>query len=130
MEFVQLGQYIAAFALVVGLIGLMALVLRKYGNPAMRIRARREARLELVESLAIDARSRLLLVRRDDTEHLLVKSGERFTLIEADIPVLWEEEAEGKAEEEADSDDGEEPSPHTGPTLSLGIRKERKSDAA
>lgn len=115
MEFVQLGQYIAAFVFVVGLIGLMALGMRKFGNPAMRSRGRADARLEIMESLHIDSRSRLMLIRRDDTEHLLIKSGERFTVVEADIPTAWEEElAEAESE----------------PTLKLEHDKERASDAA
>ncbi|MCH2546990.1 MAG: flagellar biosynthetic protein FliO [Alphaproteobacteria bacterium] len=95
MEYVQIGQFFAAFALVVGLIGLLGIALRKYGNPAMRIRRKSEARLSIVETLPIDARSRLLLVRRDDMEHLIVKSGDRFEVIEVDIPCNDEEEDTG-----------------------------------
>lgn len=113
MEFVQIGQYIAAFALVVGMIGLMGMVMRKFGNPALRVRSRDEARLAVVETLAIDARSRLYLIRRDDVEHLLVKSGDRFEVIECDIPA-GEDESSAAA----------------GPKLFLQVNKERSSDAA
>jgi flagellar protein FliO/FliZ len=85
MELVEIGKFISAFVLVIGLIGLMALAMRKYGNPALRIRGREEARLSLVESLAIDPRSRLLLVRRDDREHLLIKSGDHYVVVESGI---------------------------------------------
>lgn len=95
MEFAQIGQFLAAFALVVGLIGLMGIGMRKWGNPAMRMRKRDEARLSIVETLPIDARSRLLLIRRDNMEHLLVKSGDRFEVIEVDIPAAEEDEANG-----------------------------------
>lgn len=100
MEFIQFGQYVAAFAFVVGLIGLMGLGLRKYGNPATRSRKRSHARLEVVETLPIDARSRLMIIRRDDMEHLLVKSGDRFELIEADIPCALPEEDSSEPEED------------------------------
>ena len=117
MEFVQIGQYIAAFALVVGLIGLMGMGMRKFGNPAMRVRKRDEARLAIVETLAIDARSRLYIIRRDDVEHLLVKSGDRVEVIECDIPCEGEE--------------GEETMiGATGPKLLLKVTKEQTSDAA
>lgn len=109
MEFMEIGQFVAAFALVVGLIGLLSLALRKFGNPAMRVRGRDEARLSIVETLPIDARSRLLLIRRDNMEHLLVKSGDRFEVIEVDIP----------------HEEGEE---MTGPTLF--VSKERTPHAA
>ena len=93
MDFMEIGQFVAAFALVVGLIGLMSLGLRKFGNPSMRVRSRDEARLSIVESLPIDSRSRLLLIRRDNMEHLLVKSGDRFEVVEVDIPCQEEEAA-------------------------------------
>lgn len=93
MEYVEIGKFVAAFVLVIGLIGLMGLGMRKYGNPALRVRARSEARLSLVEALPIDARSRLLLVRRDNREHLLIKSGEQFVVVEAGIAVASADEA-------------------------------------
>lgn len=98
MEYVEIGQFIAAFAFVIGLIGLMGLAMRKWGNPGMRVRKRDEARLSIIETLPIDSRSRLLLVRRDNMEHLLVKSGDRFEVIEVDIP-----------HEEAEEDTGPSP---------------------
>jgi flagellar biogenesis protein FliO len=125
MEFVQIGQYIAAFALVVGLIGLMALAMRKFGNPGMRRRPRSEARLEIVESLPIDARSRLILIRRDDVEHLLVKSGDRVEVVESDI---FEEEY--IIEDYLDEDDFEDDADDTEPRLNLGSKKEQPEHAA
>lgn len=88
MEFVALGKYIAALAFVAGLIGLLGLLLRKYGQPGMRIRPRGQARLEVRESLPIDARSRLFIIRRDNVEHLLVKTGEQVAVVETGIPCL------------------------------------------
>lgn len=110
MEYVQIGQFLAAFALVVGLIGLMGMGMRKYGNPGMRVRRRSEARLSIVETLPIDARSRLLLIRRDNMEHLLVKSGDRFEVIEVDIPAV-----------DMDADEDED----AGPTLFVNDSEER-----
>lgn len=116
MEFADMGQTLAAFALVVGLIGLLGLAMRKFGNPAMRIRGREEARLAIVESLPIDARSRLLLIRRDDVEHLVVKSGDRFEVIEVDIL--------------ASEDENEEERGPRIPKLMVTKKAERESDAA
>jgi hypothetical protein len=45
----------------------------------------RDRRLGLVESTAIDGRRRLLLVRRDDVEHLVMIGGPGDTLIETGI---------------------------------------------
>ena len=44
----------------------------------------REGRLAVVESLAIDARHRLVLVRRDDREHLIL-IGTADTVVESGI---------------------------------------------
>ena len=42
-------------------------------------------RLELIEICQIDQKSRLLLIRRDDTEHLILQGGANETVIERDI---------------------------------------------
>ncbi len=72
MEFESYLRFGLALVLVVGLIGLAAWVARRFGlaGPAMlRGRARR---LAVIESTGIDAKRRLVLVRRDGTEHLLL----------------------------------------------------------
>lgn len=65
-------QFGLALVFVLGLIGLLALVLRRlgYGGPALS--RGRQRRLSIVEVAAIDAKRRLVLVRRDGTEHLLL----------------------------------------------------------
>lgn len=83
MEFVNIGQFIAAFAFVVGLIGIFALVLRKFRRKP--VRRRREGRLQVVETLMLDAKSQLFLIRRDDIEHLVIRSGDRFEVVETHI---------------------------------------------
>lgn len=66
-------QAVLALVLVVGIILGLAWLLRRYGlgdgahNPLGR-----KKRLSTIESTTIDARHRLVLVRRDQTEHLLL----------------------------------------------------------
>ena len=67
-----LVQAIGALVFVLALIGLVAWLMRRFG-PTMRLG--RVGRLRLVETIALDSRRRLLLVRRDDTEHLLMIGG-------------------------------------------------------
>jgi flagellar protein FliO/FliZ len=43
-------------------------------------------RLGIVETLAIDSKSRLMLVRRDDTEHLVLLAPGGTTVIETGLP--------------------------------------------
>ena len=76
-------RLVTALVFVLALIGLCAWLLRRFG-PSMRLGGRR-GRLGLVESIAIDSRRRLLLVRRDKTEHLLLIGGARDLVIETGI---------------------------------------------
>ncbi|HLZ67195.1 MAG TPA: flagellar biosynthetic protein FliO [Aliidongia sp.] len=75
-------RLVTALVFVLALIGLCAWLLRRFG-PTMRLG--RPGRLGLVASIAIDSRRRLLLIRRDQTEHLLLIGGARDLVIETGI---------------------------------------------
>lgn len=63
-----------AFALTMGLIGLSAIALRRFG-PEWIARfqlMKKDRRLSIVETLTLDPNRRLVLVRLDDTERLLL----------------------------------------------------------
>ncbi|HRD45614.1 MAG TPA: flagellar biosynthetic protein FliO [Caulobacter sp.] len=70
------GALRAVFALLVtlGLIGLAAVAMRKFGPEALsRLQAnRKHRRLVLVESLMLDPARRLVLIRLDDEERLVL----------------------------------------------------------
>jgi flagellar protein FliO/FliZ len=68
-------------------------LLRRFGlgavriSPAFRGKGRGAApRLAVVEVAVVDARHRLVLVRRDDTEHLVLIGATSDLLIESGIP--------------------------------------------
>lgn len=65
---------IFALAVTLGLIGLAAVAMRKFGPEAMsRLQAtRKQRRLVLVESLMLDPARRLVLIRLDDEERLVL----------------------------------------------------------
>lgn len=66
-------RLILALGLVLALIGVFALLLRRYGPAAgLALRRKGDKRLAVVEVMALDARRRLVLVRRDGVEHLLL----------------------------------------------------------
>lgn len=68
-------RFIAAFALVIGLIALMSYLAKRWrGLRAAGKRAGR--RLEIVEALGVDAKRRLVIVKADGREHLLLVGGE------------------------------------------------------
>lgn len=79
-------KVIFAFAFVVGLMFAFSWLLRRLGlaTPGLNVGAKR--RLKVVEYLPIDNRRRLVLVRRDDREHLIVIGGQGGdVLIETNI---------------------------------------------
>ena len=74
MEAMELFRTVLALVLVLGLIGGATWAARRFG-PAMWFGARRpksDRSLGVIESLPLDARHRLVLVRRDDRRHLLL----------------------------------------------------------
>lgn len=77
MEEVSWLRAVWSLLLVVGLIGIGAAILRKLamGRAGMLAKAG-ERRLQLLEALPVDAKSRLVIVRCDADEHLLLISGE------------------------------------------------------
>jgi flagellar protein FliO/FliZ len=87
MEVGTYFRFVLALAFVLGLIGLLAWVARRYGVGSMTS-SRRAAgkRLSISEVMQVDARRRLVLVRRDDTEHLVLLGMYNDTLIETGIP--------------------------------------------
>ena len=83
-------QFFLALIFVLGLIGAVAIVLRHFGfGSAIRLQRRLKGerqRLEVTDVIPIDARRRLILVRRDDTEHLILLGMNEDILIEGGIP--------------------------------------------
>lgn len=91
MEWMELFRAILALVLVLGLIGAAAWGARRFG-PAMLFAAKpKGARsLGVIETLSLDARHRLVLVRRDDRRHLLLIGPGQSLVVEdsiADVPV-------------------------------------------
>lgn len=74
MDLVGFLRAAFALAVVVGLIGLAAFVMRKYAPGLLARAASRsgERRLEVLETLVLDPTRRLLLVRVDHEERLLL----------------------------------------------------------
>lgn len=75
-------QFVFALILVIGLILGMAYLLRRFGlGEGATTALGRKKRLSTVESAMVDARHKLVLVRRDDTEHLLlIGPGDSFVV--------------------------------------------------
>ena len=89
MDLLDIARYLGALLLVLGLIGFAGLAARRFGLPGLAKPASAR-RLKIVESLMISPRQRLVLVRRDDVEHLVMICPDGASVIEASItaPVL------------------------------------------
>jgi flagellar protein FliO/FliZ len=74
MDPIEFIRALAALAVTLGLIGLAAWALRKYGPDAIgrAIAARQDRRLRIVESLALDPTRRLVVVSLDGEERLVL----------------------------------------------------------
>ena len=89
MELAEIARMIAALAVTLGLIGLAAWGLRRFG-PATIMRLQTpaaERRLAIVETLMLDPQRRLVLVRFDRQERLILL-GEGRVLAEAKAAAL------------------------------------------
>ena len=87
MEFWGYLKFLLALVFVLGLIGLLATLARRMGVgfPAAALKRIKSRRLSVVEVTSIDGRRRLVLVRRDDTEHLILLGPSSELVIERGI---------------------------------------------
>ena len=73
MDVVEIARMFAALVFVLGLIGLAYVAARRWSPLAvMRIRPQAQRRLQLVDSLVLDTHRRLVLVRYDGAEQLIL----------------------------------------------------------
>ena len=82
MDFDLYLRFALALILVLGLIALLAWLLRRFG---MGVKMTKGRRLGIVEVQMLGPRHRLMLIRRDDVEHLVVVGPGSETVIESGI---------------------------------------------
>lgn len=80
-------KFLFALGIVIGLILLLALLLRRFGAvfPSAMAKGRR---IGVVESIPLDAKHRLILLKRDDKEHLVLLGPTSNCVIETAITPL------------------------------------------
>jgi len=80
-------RFILALLFVIGLIAVLAAMARRagWGFPAAAIKRANNRRLGIVEVTPLDGRRRLILIRRDDREHLLLIGPTSELVIETGI---------------------------------------------
>jgi hypothetical protein len=81
------ARFVLAFLVVLGLIGVAAWAVRRFGTGRLGgTSARgRQPRLAVIDYATVDARRRLILVRRDNVEHLVLIGGPTDVVVEANI---------------------------------------------
>lgn len=86
MDLIDFSRYFAALLVVLGLLGGVAVILRKGWLPTgltnFQGMDRRARRLGVKESLILDPRRRIVIVKSDDMEHVLLLGPERETVLE------------------------------------------------
>jgi flagellar protein FliO/FliZ len=86
MDAMALLRALLALVFVLGLIGVVSLLLKKYGHKLLSSsHLNSNKSLKVIESTPIDARNRMVLVQRDNVRHLLLISGQQTTVIETNI---------------------------------------------
>ncbi len=80
-------RFFIAFIVVFALIGLVAWLVRRFGSGALGAQGSRgrAPRLAVIEAGAVDGRRKLVLIRRDNVEHLIMIGGPTDIVIEPNI---------------------------------------------
>jgi hypothetical protein len=79
-------NFIIAFVVVLALIGAATWMIRRFGATKLDASGRgRQPRLAVTDTAAIDGRRKLVIVRRDNVEHLLMIGGPNDVVVESSI---------------------------------------------
>ena len=79
-------NFVIAFAVVLLLIGAATWLVRRFGATRLDAAARtRQPRLAVVDAAAVDGRRKLVIIRRDNVEHLLMIGGPSDVVVETNI---------------------------------------------
>lgn len=84
MDMVVFLKFLAALIFVLSLMGLLSFALKRIKPSGFSSKSGRR-RIEIIEVLPLDVRRRAVLLRRDDTEHLVILSSSGETVVETQI---------------------------------------------
>ena len=84
MEFLQ--PYLPMIVIILAAIAVLVLAVMIFKSFNSRVRGRKGSRLGISEYYELDKTRRLVLVRRDDVEHLMLIGGNQEVVIESSIP--------------------------------------------
>ena len=79
-------NFVIAFVVVLALIGAATWLVRRFGATRLEAGGRnRQPRLAVIDSAAVDGRRKLMIIRRDNVEHLLMIGGPTDVVVETNI---------------------------------------------
>ena len=79
-------QFLLSFLIILGVIGAIWWTVRRFGSGRLGASTRgRQPRLAVIDYASVDNRRRLILVRRDNIEHLLMIGGPTDIVVEPNI---------------------------------------------
>ena len=89
MDLAEYFRFFLALGFVLLLIAILAALVRRsgLGDRLAVAKSSGERRIDLIEVRPLDAKRKLVLLRRDDREHLVLLGSGSDLLIESDIPV-------------------------------------------
>lgn len=81
------ARFVIAFLIVIALIAITAWLINRFGGPRLGAAAARgrQPRLAVLDAASVDSRRKLVLVRRDNIEHLLLIGGPTDVVVEPNI---------------------------------------------
>lgn len=85
MDYAAYSQFVVALVFVLALIGGLGAVARRLGFGGRTVKGSSGPRLTIVEIRPLDARRKLVLLRRDHVEHLIIVGSTGETVIETGI---------------------------------------------
>lgn len=89
MDILLYAKYLMVLVFVLGLIGLLTYIVRRFGFIPMAEKTKNtKKRLAITQMIGLDAKRRLILIRRDNKEHLLLLGPDGDIVIETDIPIV------------------------------------------
>ena len=104
MDLYLIAKFASAFVFVISLMLLLQWGLRRAGL-ASPMGAGGKRRLKIIDSLPVDSRRRFVLVRRDETEHLVMLGPNGDTVVETGIAVPKDQLAQKVVELHAGEDE-------------------------
>ncbi|MAB15532.1 flagellar biosynthetic protein FliO [Parvibaculum sp.] len=116
MDITEVLRFVGALVFIIGLIGLCGFAARKYGLfTGGYTMPGAVKRLAIVETKPLDTKNRIVLIRRDGKEHLILLGAEQSLVIESGIDAPVEEQkVEATAAAPAnDAGADEKPAPKT-----------------